>query len=65
MTKWLGERGAANSVEKCRPRVHSGCLDSVVSRHWWWPFANNSKKPAPAPASAAAAAKGRKRGRGR
>jgi len=61
MTRWLGERNAANSIERCGPRASLpglACIDSIVSRHWWWPFFNNTKKPTPAVSIAAVTVSG-------
>ena len=24
---------------------HNDGVDAIVSRHWWWPFANNTRRP--------------------
>ena len=70
-TRWLGERSAGHSVEQgCSRRAaepRRRCIDSIVSRHWWWPFANNTRRPKAAKAAAAAGkgAKGKWRSKGR
>ena len=69
-TRWLGERSAGHSVEQgCRRNAVDParrCIDSIVSRHWWWPFANNTRRPKAVKAAAAAGkgAKGRRRSKG-
>ena len=70
-TRWLGERSAGHSVEGgCNRRAaepRKRCIDSIVSRHWWWPFANHTRRPKAAKAAGAAGkgAKGKKRSKGR
>ena len=70
-TRWLGERSAGHSVEQgCSRRAaepRRRCIDSIVSRHWWWPFANNTRRPKAAKAASAAGkgAKGKRRSKGR
>ena len=45
-TRWLGERAAGHSIEQgCRRTGRARCVDAIVSRHWWWPFANNTRRP--------------------